>query len=49
MGDGELGKTPAIAGLQLTGFFLERNVWVVAGNGQPDARERLIARLVKHK
>lgn len=30
-------------GLQLTGYFLERNVWIVAGNGQPDARERLTA------
>jgi len=37
----------AYAALRLTGYFLERNVWVVAGTGQPDARERLISSLVK--
>lgn len=35
----------ALAGLALTGFFMERHVWVVAGSGQPDARERLVATL----
>lgn len=35
----------ALNGLMLTGYFLERNVWIVAGNGQPDARERMIASL----
>lgn len=29
--------------LSLTGFFLDRSVWVVAKNGQPDARERFVA------
>ncbi len=46
-GEGELGEAEAQSGLALTGFFLERNVWIVAGNGQPDARERLLARLQK--
>lgn len=37
----------AIAGLKLTCFFLERTVWVVAGKGQPDARERFCQYLGK--
>ena len=47
LGEGELSADTAQQGLRLTGFFLERNVWIVAGNGQPDARERLVARLQK--
>ncbi len=35
------------AGLILTGYFLDRNVWVVRGRGQPPARERFIASLAR--
>lgn len=41
-------KGDALSALRLTGFFLERQVWVVAGNGQPDARERLTATLARY-
>ncbi len=48
---GEAEATPTVdeaySALRLTGYFLERNVWVVAGAGQPDARERLMASLSK--
>lgn len=37
----------ALDALRLTGFFLERNVWVVAGTGQPDARERLFSSIAR--
>jgi DNA repair protein RecO (recombination protein O) len=37
----------AIDAMKLTGFFLDRNVWVVRGTGQPAARERLFASLLK--
>ena len=37
----------ACTGLKLTGYFLERNVWIVAGKGQPDARERLVSHLTR--
>lgn len=33
------------SGLALTGYFLERTVWTVAGTGQPPARDRFIATL----
>ena len=36
----EANPADVINGLKLTGFFLERQVWVVTGTGQPDARER---------
>jgi len=39
----------AFAALRLTGYFLERNVWVVAGVGQPGARDRLISSLAKRQ
>ncbi len=39
----------ALAGLRLTGYFLEQNVWVVAGKGQPDARERLYESLARNQ
>jgi DNA repair protein RecO (recombination protein O) len=45
--DGDIMVEDAINGLRLTGYFLERNVWVVAGKGQPDARERLLASLTR--
>lgn len=38
----------AVSAMKLTGFFLERNVWVVRGTGQPAARERLFSSLLKH-
>jgi DNA repair protein RecO (recombination protein O) len=45
------GKTPekqdVIAALQLTGYFLERTIWVVRGKGQPAARERLFTSLLR--
>ncbi|WP_262695524.1 DNA repair protein RecO [Kordiimonas aquimaris] len=41
--EGERSMRSAIQGLKLTGYFLERNVWIVAGNGQPDARERFVS------
>lgn len=37
----------AFDALVLTGFFLNRSVWIVAKNGQPDARERFVASLQK--
>ncbi|MEX0300465.1 MAG: DNA repair protein RecO [Kordiimonas sp.] len=37
--------TDAIDALKLTGYFLERNVWMVHGKGQPAARERLFSSL----
>jgi len=37
----------AVDAMKLTGFFLDRNVWVVRGKGQPGARERLFASLLK--
>jgi len=37
----------ALVALQLTGYFLDRNVWVVHGKGQPAARERLFASILK--
>lgn len=37
----------AVAGMLLTGYFLDRNIWVVSGKGQPAARERLISSLQK--
>jgi len=37
----------AVAALTLTGYFLERNVWVVRAKGQPAARERLFSSLQK--
>lgn len=43
----EITVVDALNGLRLTGYFLERNVWVVAGKGQPDARERLLASLAR--
>lgn len=39
----------AEAALKLVGYFLERNVWVVSGKGQPDARERLMASLSRER
>ena len=45
--DAERSEGEAQRALALTGYFLERNVWIVAGNGQPDARERLIASLYR--
>jgi len=35
-----------INGLKLTGYFLERNIWIVHGKGQPAARERLFSSLL---
>lgn len=46
-GEQDLTAIDALAALRLTGYFLERNVWVVAGTGQPDARERLMASLAR--
>lgn len=40
-------KDDAIDALRLTGFFLERNVWLVQGKGQPAARERLFSSLFR--
>jgi len=40
-------KQAAADGLTLTGFFLGRNVWQVQGKGQPAARERLFAALLR--
>jgi len=37
----------AVVAMKLTGYFLDRNVWVVRGRGQPAARERLFASLIK--
>ena len=37
----------ALQALTLTGYFLDRHIWVVAGKGQPDARERLTASLAR--
>lgn len=45
--DASMETQDAFTALALTGFFLERNIWVVAGKGQPDARERLCAKLAK--
>ena len=42
-----LTSEEALLALRLTGYFLERNVWVVSGTGQPDARERLIDSLAR--
>ena len=42
-----LEKHDVIAGMQLTGYFLDRNIWVVRGKGQPAARERLFSSLLK--
>jgi len=36
-----------LGGLRLTGFFLDRQVWVVHGKGQPPARDRFIASLMR--
>lgn len=44
-GDDLPSNDDVLQALRLTGFFLERTIWVVAGKGQPDARERLIASL----
>ncbi len=44
----DAGARDALAGLRLTGFFLERNVWIVNGTGQPDARERFQQFLSRH-
>lgn len=33
--------------LKLTGYFLDRNVWLVHGKGQPAARERLFSSLFR--
>ncbi|MCJ9429178.1 DNA repair protein RecO [Kordiimonas marina] len=43
------GVTPddVLGGLRLTGFFLDRQVWVVHGKGQPPARDRFIASLMR--
>lgn len=46
-GGGVPGREKALEALRLTGYFLERNVWVIAGTGQPDARERLVASLAR--
>ncbi|WP_417451239.1 DNA repair protein RecO [Kordiimonas sp.] len=35
------------AGLKLTGYFLGRNVWTVQGSGQPPARERFLASIMR--
>ncbi|WP_417461058.1 DNA repair protein RecO [Kordiimonas sp.] len=35
----------AASGLALTGYFLERTVWAVAGTGQPPARDRFLSTL----
>lgn len=43
----ERSESEAQRALALTGYFLERNVWIVVGNGQPDARERLLASLYR--
>lgn len=40
-----LAYEQALEGLRLTGFFLERNIWVIYGKGQPAARERLLSSL----
>ena len=37
----------AAEGLKLTGYFLDRHVWQVAGKGQPAARERLFSSLYR--
>ena len=37
--------TDAYNSLKLTGYFLERNIWIVSGKGQPAARERLLSAL----
>ena len=45
---GKLGDASAedvLAGLRLTGYFLDRNVWAVHGTGQPPARDRFNASL----
>lgn len=38
----------AVSAMKLTGFFLDRNVWIVRGTGQPAARERLFSSLLKY-
>jgi len=37
----------AVSAMKLTGYFLDRNVWIVRGKGQPAARERLFALLLR--
>ncbi|GHF29639.1 DNA repair protein RecO [Kordiimonas sediminis] len=42
----EVGTRAAIEGLNLTGYFLERQVWQVRHRTPPQARERLLSKLV---
>jgi DNA repair protein RecO (recombination protein O) len=44
-GNGENGNEQILAGLKLTGYFLERHVFAQAGKGQPAARTRLVDRV----
>jgi len=37
----------AIDAMKLTGYFLDRTVWLVRGKGQPAARERMFTSLLK--
>ncbi len=50
MTEGELADASnhhALDGLRTTGYFLERNVWVVSGKGMPPARDRFISTLAR--
>jgi len=46
-GTSAASREDVIAALRLTGFFLDRNIWMVRGKGQPAARERLVSSLLK--
>ncbi len=49
MTSGVAGETREIIdGLALTGYFLERHVFALAGKKQPAARRRLVERLSRH-
>lgn len=48
--DGSLGDATSgdvLDALRTTGYFLDRNVWVVHGTGQPPARDRFISTLAR--
>ncbi len=45
---GSIKLEDVVNGLKLTGYFLDRNVWVVRNGGQPAARERFLSGLQKH-
>ncbi len=46
---GEMKLQDVIQGMQLTGYFLDRNIWNVRAGGQPAARDRFMSTLMKQK